>query len=44
MRAYSNSISVNAMALGGETAYIDQGMYMHTALPELILRAFGNLK
>jgi pyruvate/2-oxoglutarate dehydrogenase complex dihydrolipoamide dehydrogenase (E3) component len=35
---------VNAMALGGETGYIGQGMHIHPALPELILRTFGNLQ
>ena len=35
---------INAMALGGEIGYIGQGMHIHPALPELILRTFGNLK
>ena len=35
---------VNAMALGGQIGYIGQGMHIHPALPELILRTFGNLK
>ena len=29
---------------GGEIGYIGQGMHIHPALPELILRTFGNLK
>ncbi len=35
---------VNAMALGGEIGYIGRGMHIHPALPEIILRTFGNLK
>ena len=35
---------VNAMALGGQIGYIGRGMHIHPALPELILRTFGNLK
>lgn len=35
---------VNAMALGGEIGYIGQGIHIHPALPELILKTFGNLK
>ena len=35
---------VNAMALGGQLGYIGQGMHIHPALPELILRTFGNLR
>lgn len=35
---------INAMALGGQIGYIGQGMHIHPALPELILRTFGNLK
>jgi len=35
---------VNAMALGGKLGYIGQGMHIHPALPELILRTFGNLR
>jgi dihydrolipoamide dehydrogenase len=35
---------VNAMALGGQIGFIGQGMHIHPALPELILRTFGNLK
>jgi len=35
---------VNAMALGGQLGYIGRGMHIHPALPELILRTFGNLK
>jgi hypothetical protein len=32
------------MALGGNIGFISQGMHIHPALPELILRTFGNLK
>ena len=35
---------INAMALGGNIGFISQGMHIHPALPELILRTFGNLK
>ncbi len=35
---------VNAMSLGGNIGFIGQGMHIHPALPELILRTFGNLK
>ena len=35
---------VNAMALGGKIGYIGRGMHIHPALPEIILRTFGNLK
>ena len=35
---------VNAMALGGQIDYIGRGMHIHPALPEIILRTFGNLK
>jgi dihydrolipoamide dehydrogenase len=35
---------VNAMALGGQIGFIGQGMHIHPALPELILRTFNNLK
>jgi dihydrolipoamide dehydrogenase len=35
---------VNAMALGGKMEYIGLGMHTHPALPELILRTFGNLQ
>jgi len=35
---------VNAMALGGQIGFIGQGMHIHPALPELILRTFGNLR
>jgi dihydrolipoamide dehydrogenase len=35
---------VNAMALGGQIGFIGRGMHIHPALPELILRTFGNLK
>ena len=35
---------VNAMALGGDIGYIGQGMHIHPALPEAILRTFGNLQ
>ena len=34
---------VNAMALGGKLGFLGQGMHIHPALPELILRTFGNL-
>jgi len=34
---------VNAMALGGQIGLIGQGMHIHPALPELILRTLGNL-
>jgi len=34
---------VNAMALGGKIGFIGQGMHIHPALPELILRTFTNL-
>ena len=34
---------INAMALGGNIAFIAQGMHIHPALPELILRTLGNL-
>lgn len=35
---------INAMALGGDIGYIGQGLHIHPALPELILRTLGNLK
>ena len=35
---------INAMALGGNIAFISQGMHIHPALPELVLRTFGNLR
>ena len=35
---------INAMALGGQIGLIGQGMHIHPALPELILRTIGNLK
>ena len=35
---------VNAMALGGQIGLIGQGMHIHPALPELILRTFSNLR
>lgn len=35
---------INAMALGGQIGYIGRGMHIHPALPELILRTFGNLR
>jgi dihydrolipoamide dehydrogenase len=35
---------INAMALGGHIGYIGQGMHIHPALPELILRTLSNLK
>lgn len=34
---------INAMALGGNIAFISHGMHIHPALPELILRTLGNL-
>jgi dihydrolipoamide dehydrogenase len=35
---------INAMALGGQIGYIGQGMHIHPALPELILRTLSNLR
>jgi dihydrolipoamide dehydrogenase len=35
---------INAMALGGQIGFIGQGMHIHPALPELILRTFSNLQ
>ena len=35
---------VNAMALGGQLGFIGQGMHIHPALTELILKTLGNLK
>ena len=35
---------INAMALGGQIGFIGQGMHIHPALPELILRTLGNLR
>jgi dihydrolipoamide dehydrogenase len=35
---------INAMALGGKLGFVGQGMHIHPALPELILRTFGNLR
>jgi dihydrolipoamide dehydrogenase len=35
---------INAMALGGNIGFLGQGMHIHPALPELILRTFSNLK
>jgi mycothione reductase len=35
---------INAMALEGNIGFISQGMHIHPALPELILRTFGNLR
>lgn len=35
---------VNAMALGGKIGFLGQGMHIHPALPELVLRTFGNLR
>ncbi len=35
---------INAMALGGQIGFIGQGMHIHPALPELILRTFNHLK
>jgi len=35
---------INAMALGGQIGFIGQGMHIHPALPELILRTFSNLR
>jgi dihydrolipoamide dehydrogenase len=34
---------INGMALNGNIAFISQGMHIHPALPELILRTLGNL-
>ena len=34
---------INAMALGGKIGFIGQGMHIHPALSELILRTFSNL-
>jgi mycothione reductase len=34
---------INGMALGGNIALVSQGMHIHPALPELILRTLGNL-
>jgi dihydrolipoamide dehydrogenase len=35
---------INGMALGGNIAFISDGMHIHPALPELILKTLGNLK
>jgi len=35
---------INAMALGGKIGFLGQGMHIHPALPELVLRTFGNLR
>lgn len=35
---------INGMALGGNIAFLSQGMHIHPALPELILRTLGNLR
>ena len=35
---------INAMVLGGQIGFIGQGMHIHPALPELILRTFSNLR
>jgi len=35
---------INAMALGGNIAFVSHGMHIHPALPELILRTLGNLQ
>jgi mycothione reductase len=35
---------INAMALHGNIQFIGQGMHIHPALPELILRTLGNLR
>jgi dihydrolipoamide dehydrogenase len=35
---------VNAMALGGQIGFLGQGMHIHPAMPELILRTLSNLK
>jgi len=35
---------INAMALGGQIGFLGQGMHIHPALSELILRTFGNLR
>jgi dihydrolipoamide dehydrogenase len=34
---------INVMALEGNIAFLSQGMHIHPALPELILRTLGNL-
>ena len=34
---------INAMALGGDISLLTHGLYIHPALPELILRTLGNL-
>lgn len=34
---------INGMSLGGDISYISQGMHIHPALSELILRTLGNL-
>ena len=34
----------NAMAIGGTVQHVAHGMHIHPALPELILRTFGNLR
>lgn len=34
---------INGMALGGDIAYISQGLHIHPALSELIVRTLGNL-
>jgi mycothione reductase len=34
---------INVMALGGNIAFLTQGMHIHPALTEVILRTFGNL-
>jgi mycothione reductase len=35
---------INAMALGGELTLVAQGLHIHPALPELVLRTLGNLQ
>ena len=35
---------IDAMAMGGSIQPIAEGMHIHPALPEVVVRAFGNLK
>jgi mycothione reductase len=35
---------INAMANGGNLDFVNKGMHIHPALPELIVRAFNNLE
>jgi mycothione reductase len=35
---------INVMALNGNITFLSQGMHIHPALPELILRTLGNLE